>query len=271
MALRKPNPEGAYWDATWQTLGGCRHISEGCRFCYAALHIGTLHKSVNAALYRNTTQLVEGHHTFNGTLHELADGDPVWTFPLDWRGAARPVMGRGKPSLIFVNDMGETFLRGRSKEVIDRTFGTLAMSDHIGLVLTKLPRRMVEYLTSQPGVSQWKRKFWLGFSAENQACFDLRWPAMRALAEQGWTTFVSVAPMLGPVPLPDDFLALGRWVIVSGEQGPDRDCRLMDERWAEALRDQCAAASIPFFMKQLGMKRLIPPNLLIRQFPAVPE
>ena len=175
------------------------------------------------------------------------------------------------PSLIFVNDMSETFLPGRSKEVLDRTFGTLASSDHIGLVLTKLPKRMVAYLTEQPMISQqhWKRKFWLGFSAENQACFDLRWPMMRVLAEQGWTTFVSIAPMLDAVRLPDDFLKLGRWVIVAGEQGPDRICRLMDERWAEALRDQCAAAGIPFFMKQLGMKRLIPPDLLIRQFPAV--
>ena len=273
MALRKPNSEGANWDASWQVSGGCRHISPGCRFCYAALHIGTLHASLDASLYRDTTAFAEGRHTFNGTLHELADGDPVWTFPLDWKGATSPVMGRGKPSVIFTNDMSETFLRGRSREVLDRTFGTLASSDHIGLVLTKLPKRMVAYLTEQPMIIQqrWKRKFWLGFSAENQACFDLRWPMMRVLAEQGWTTFVSIAPMLDAVRLPDDFLKLGRWVIVAGEQGPDRICRLMDERWAEALRDQCAAAGIPFFMKQLGMKRLIPPDLLIRQFPAVAE
>lgn len=273
MALRKPNSEGANWDATWQVSGGCRHISPGCRFCYAALHIGTLHKSVNAALYRNTTELVEGRHTFNGTLHELADGDPVWTFPLDWKGATSPVMGRGKPSVIFTNDMSETFLRGRSREVLDRTFGTLAISDHIGLVLTKLPKNMLTYFTSQhPATRQrWRQKLWVGFSAEDQAHFDLRWPMMRVLAEQGWTTFVSVAPMLGPVLLPDDFLKLGRWVIVSGEQGPDRICRLMDERWAEALRDQCKPANLSFFVKQLGMRRLIPPNLLIRQFPAIFE
>ena len=81
--------------------------------------------------------------------------------------------------------------------------------------------------------------------------------------------FVSVAPMLGPVRLPDDFLAFGKWVIVSGEQGPHRYCRSMDLLWARALRDQCAATGIPFFMKQMTRKLPIPPDLLIRQFPAM--
>jgi protein gp37 len=271
MALRKLHSEGAWWDTTWQVLGGCLPISEGCRFCYAARHIGTLHAAVDAALYRDTTEFAEGRHAFNGTLHEVSQDDPVWTYPLDWKGHPRPLLGPGRPSLIFVNDMTETFLPRHSKEVLDRTFGTLVSSEHIGQVVTKLPKRMVAYLTERPMIDQqqWKRKLWVGFSAEDQANFDLRWPAMRGLAEQGWTVFVSVAPMLDEVRLPDDFLKLGKWVICAGEQGRDRDCRLMDERWAEALRDQCAAARVPFFMKQLGMRRLIPPDLLIRQFPAV--
>ena len=90
-----------------------------------------------------------------------------------------------------------------------------------------------------------------------------------ALCRAGWTIFVSIAPMIGPVRLPDDFLALGRWVIVSGEQGPHRYCRPMDLLWARALRDQCAAAGIPFFMKQMARKQPIPPDLRIRQFPVV--
>ena len=206
-------------------------------------------------LYRDTTKFKGGRHLFNGTLREPPpEQHREWTFPLRWKGAAHPLLGPRMPSLIFVGDMAEIFLPERSKAVIDRTLGTLASSDHIGLVLTKQPEQMVAYLTGQPTIIQqrWQRKFWLGFSAETQACFDLRWPVMRVLAEQGWTTFVSIAPMLGPVRLPDDFLKLGRWVIVSGEQGPYRYCRPMDVRWARALRDQCGAAGIPFFMKQLG-------------------
>lgn len=90
---------------------------------------------------------------------------------------------------------------------------------------------------------------------------------MRSLAEAGWLVFVSLAPMLGPVVLPPDFLKLGRWVIVAGEQGAHRDCRYMDPRWARDLRDQCAAAGIAFFMKQMAKKRPIPPDLHIWEFP----
>jgi hypothetical protein len=35
------------------------------------------------------------------------------------------------------------------------------------------------------------------------------------------------------------------------------------------LRDQCRAAGVPFFMKGMSHDRPIPPDLLIRQFPAV--
>ena len=86
----------------------------------------------------------------------------------------------------------------------------------------------------------------------------------------GGSLFVSIAPMLGPVTLPSDFLALGKrtWVIVAGEQGPHKACRDMDPDWARALRDQCRASGIPFFLKQMARKEPIPPGLLIRQFPS---
>ena len=83
--------------------------------------------------------------------------------------------------------------------------------------------------------------------------------------------FVSAEPLLGPVdldcpnvdwgalpagrglePMPPD--GRGRllldWVIVGGESGPD--ARPMHPDWARSIRDQCNAASIPFFFKQWG-------------------
>jgi hypothetical protein len=35
------------------------------------------------------------------------------------------------------------------------------------------------------------------------------------------------------------------------------------------VRDQCVAAGVPFFMKQMSRKRPIPDDLLIRQPPAL--
>jgi hypothetical protein len=40
------------------------------------------------------------------------------------------------------------------------------------------------------------------------------------------------------------------WVIVGGESGPG--ARPMHRDWARSLRDQCAAAGVPYFFKQWG-------------------
>jgi protein gp37 len=41
----------------------------------------------------------------------------------------------------------------------------------------------------------------------------------------------------------------------------------MEPAWARALRDECAAAKVAFFIKQMTRKRPIPDDLLVRQFP----
>jgi protein gp37 len=197
----------------------------------------------------------------------------LWSWPLKWRGAKHPKLGPGKPSLIFVGDMADLFHEGRPDKIIDRVCATIALSDHIGLLLTKRTRRLAEYFTALDPrtVRRWQPQLRLGFSAERQREFDQRLPDMLRLADTGWFTFGSVAPMIGPVKLPADFLALGprTWVIVAGEQGPHAMCRDMDPQWARDVRKQCAEAGVPFFMKQMAKGRAIPPDLQIRQFPSV--
>lgn len=82
------------------------------------------------------------------------------------------------------------------------------------------------------------------------------------LAERGWFVFVACNPMLGPVVLPDDFLAYGpdTWVVNEGEDKGPR-WRWMDPAWARALRDQCAAANIPYFFRQMAGEKPIPADL----------
>lgn len=259
--------EDWWWDDTWNPTGGCKPLSHGCDTCWSAQD-APLQIGAGNPLYAGTTDLKDGRHEFNGTLREWRPGYPLWTFPLHWPGARHPKLGLGMPSLLWACATSELFLPGRP---IDRTIGTLVISPHIGLILTKLPSQMVPYITAQPAISQqrWRKKLWLGFSAEDQFFFDKRWPLMRPLAEQGWLVFVSIAPMIGPVRLPDDFLKLGRWVICSGEEGPNRYVRPMNHAWPRAVRDQCAAAGIPFFLKQMAGKKPIPPDLLVpREFPA---
>jgi protein gp37 len=75
--------------------------------------------------------------------------------------------------------------------------------------------------------------------------------------------------MLELVTLPRDFLELGdrAWVIVGGEQDVGNGFREMDPAWARALRDQCAAAGVPFLLHQMADRQEIPADLFVRQFP----
>jgi protein gp37 len=268
-----------WWDATWNPIGGCDHISTGCKFCYAAAQAATLHQEAGAnrrivPLYDKTVDRLNGRYAFNGRLTALEPGDDAWTWPLRWSGAQQPLLGRGKPSLIFVADMADLFHDLRPTSVIDRTLGTIAASSHIGMLLTKRTNRMAQYFAnaalSSAAISRWQAHLWIGFSAERQRELNRRWPHLRDLAASGWTVFISIAPMLGPVRLPSDFLALGSrgWVIVSGEQGPRERCRYMDANWARSVRDQCVMAGVPFFAKQMARRDPIPPDLFVRQFPS---
>ena len=210
---------------------------------------------------------------FDGKLTTAPECHDLWTWPLDWPGAKHPKLGRGRPSLIFAGDMSDVFHERRPDEIIDRVCATIALSDHVGLLLSKRSARMAAYFTKQSPATgrRWQRQIWLGFSGENQEWFDRRWADMRALADAGWFVFVSIAPMIGPVRLPEAFLALGQrtWVIVAGEQGPHARCRDMDPQWACTLHDQCAKTGVAFFMKQMSAGRAIPPDLQSRQFPSV--
>ena len=55
------------------------------------------------------------------------------------------------------------------------------------------------------------------------------------------------------------------WVICGGESGPGK--RPFKLEWARDLRDQCEAAGVPFFMKQIDKKSPIPDDLMIREYP----
>ncbi len=123
---------------------------------------------------------------------------------------------------------------------------------------------------------------WLGVSVEDQASANERIPIL--LDTPAAVRFISAEPLLGPVDLTLDDLMFescpadcefasfdfetgasecrrcegtGKtecpgldWVIVGGESG--RDARPMHPDWAQSLRNQCAAAGVPFFFKQWG-------------------
>jgi len=88
---------------------------------------------------------------------------------------------------------------------------------------------------------------YLGWSAWDQASFDAGWKALSPLVSAGWRVWVSLEPMLGPVSLTGAAWRLAS-VIVGAESGPG--ARPLDLAWVRAVRDQCAAAGVPFSYKQ---------------------
>jgi protein gp37 len=97
---------------------------------------------------------------------------------------------------------------------------------------------------------------WLGVSAEDQQRADERIPIL--LETPAAVRFVSYEPALGPVDVSEyldpaaapcgETEATLDWLIAGAESGPG--ARPMDEAWVRSVRDQCAAAGVPFFYKQ---------------------
>jgi len=276
----RPDPleHARYWDGTVNVVFGCefahrfvagRKLTDlSCLNCYAVVYAAGVHKANDLEWYRGTTEPKGERDTWTKPPHltVLPDGHPDWTDFLRWR-FPNPLLGKGKPGIIWLNSMSDLFHPGHPRWAINRLLQTIAISDHIGLILTKYCEQMVEYFSTKP--AWWHKKFILVFSAGDQENWDERWRIMRPLAEAGWMVGTSIQPMLELVILPDDFLHLGCWVICGGEQHPGD--RVMDPDWARSLRDQCKGANppVPFFCKQMT-RGWRPPDLLIQEFPTLP-
>jgi protein gp37 len=266
-----------WWDITFDVFGGCEGpVSPGCLNCVSAKLAATRqHDSLHTGVtVRFTDRHGDEYYFFNNERREVSPGDHRWNDLLTYKGAEHPVLerqyGPNAPSLIWVGSMSDIYSFGHRIALLDRALATVCLTRHIGLVLSKFSDRMRDYFATRARPS-WQQHIWLGTSCENQTWFDRRWPPMRALADAGWTTFYSLAPLLGPIKLPSDLLALRdrAWVIVNGEEKvPHKICREMRPSWARDIRDQCLAG-VPFYMRGMSHNRPTPPDLLIRQFPAV--
>ena len=152
------------------------------------------------------------------------------------------------------------------------------------LWLTKRPQRMVQALRS--GYDRGDRVVpfsecdmsdqYFGFTAENQEWFDKRIETIYTNFPSWANLWVSAEPLLGPINLhlrkPERFDFI-RWLVVGCESGPNRrPCKL---EWVESIVDQCRAANVPVFVKQICLPsgkftnkiEEFPKHLQIRQVP----
>lgn len=188
----------------------------------------------------------------------------------------------------------------KMQKFISRMVGLAQTVDFGGTVILDEFPHVATSIAHPQGPRAWPLpNVWAGVTVEDQQRADERIPHL--LATPAAVRFVSCEPLLGPIDLyngdPDARLGgheatntfLGNWweqgdnlkgpgrhgvdwVIAGGESGPG--ARPMHPDWARSLRDQCDAAGVPFFMKQMHVNgRLVkdieqfPHDLRVREFP----
>lgn len=201
-------------DATWNPVTGCTKVSAGCKYCYAEREWRRLSANPKTRYYGREFGDMRCH------------GD-VLSLPLRWR----------KPRRVFVNSMADLFHPDVPEEFIDKVFAVMALArTHTFQVLTKRPKRMLEYMLGMESDVAGRRWFyasrydenivysieesirafgasldrrlplrnvWIGVSVENQATADERIPLLLQIPAA--VRFVSCEPLLGPVDL-------SRWI-----------------------------------------------------------
>jgi len=260
----------------WNPVTGCTRVSPGCDNCYA---IRQSHRFSG----------VKGSK-FEGVTLRQAQGERV-----DWTGVVRchedllemPLSWR-KPERVFVNSMADLFHDDVPEEFIFKVWKTMLESPrHTYMILTKRPQRMkvvVKKIETWLADTYPSRRtiagvplpnVWLGVSCEDQKMRIRRIPHL--LNTPAAVRFVSLEPMLGGIdlwqylggnrnPIGEAYGGKGLdLVICGGESGPG--ARPMELEWARSVRDQCVAAGVPFFMKQIDKKQAIPDDLMIREYP----
>jgi protein gp37 len=223
-------------DHTFNPWWGCARVSPACRFYYAER---------DARRY--------GHQVWrrHGPRRLLSDGN--WRLPLRWN---RDAQRAGVPALVFCASMADVFEdHPQVVEPRQRLWRLIEDTPHLRwLLLTKRPENVPEMV---PGswATGWPEQVWLGTSVEGQRYARLRIPLL--LDVQGVRVrFLSCEPLLGPLDL-SAWLSPRAvdWVIAGGESGPR--ARPMHPDWARTLRNQAAAADVPFLLKLLCTKRSV--------------
>jgi protein gp37 len=299
-------------DETLNPTTGCDRVSPGCDNCYALTMARRL-KAMGSAKYQN-----DGDPKTSGPGFGITEHPDVLTAPLRWRKPRKVFVN--STSDLFHKGVSDEFIArlwavmaatpqhtyqiltkrpARMRTLLRdecRCGGGHQPGVHLRSAMDwASTRHSPTYVPGlEPGLFhriQWPLpNVWLGVSVEDQKRADLRIPAL--LDTPAAVRFLSCEPLLGPLNLDECLYKqfLGRddhgpravpalhWVIIGGESGPG--ARRMELAWAQSLVDQCRAAGIAPFVKQLGSAHgphkggditTWPAELQVREYPTAVE
>lgn len=153
------------------------------------------------------------------------------------------------PRMIFLNDMGDTFTEDLPIDWLAPYHKAMAAMPHWFMILTKRPKRAVQYWHKfrEDSGNKMPENFYMGASVTSQANVQ-RAADLAAITDR--PLFLSIEPLLGPVKIPADTLRRYRMAIIGGESGPN--ARTCDTAFIESLISDCQDAGVAIFIKQLG-------------------
>jgi protein gp37 len=255
--------KGRYWDRPWSLVSGCTPCSPGCDHCWAAG--------------------IEHHYRKNGlTTHETNRGySPRFTGRIITHPDRLSIpIGKKKTKKPTVHAIWNDWAHEDVPIHFQKAIIHVATIEpqHTFLALTKRPGNAVHFfeVTEINPPQNW----WTGLTVCNQKEADSKIPEFLKVPGK---KFLSIEPMLGEINfafIPNDGLGEGqRWhdplrrcawyatndesyydvcntgvgidaVILGGESGPG--ARPMHPDWVRSVRDQCAAAGVPYFFKGWG-------------------
>ena len=220
-------------DATWNPTTGCSRVSAGCDHCYAAVLANGRLSDVYLSRKPAKDNAANRRDPFAVRLWpERLD------YPIRWKDSRR----------IFVNSMSDLFHADIPEAFQRRVFEVMLRADHhIYQVLTKRPSRAERFVRRNADLfvaGIVPSHIWIGTSVESQDVLH-RVDQLREVPAE--VRFLSCEPLLGPLELDLDAID---WVIAGGESGISY--RPMNPEWAREIRDQCLAAGVAFFFKQVG-------------------
>lgn len=244
---------GIEWtDATVNFWWGCTEVGPGCDWCYARTwdartggsHWGT---AVPRRRIKGAAALI----------HRLDNGYSEWAADAICRRENAKVFGLPAPNIgntrrVFIQSMSDLFDLEVPLEWFDEGWTLIEDCDRLAIQIVTKRVSAVEKRIAAIGRTAWPRHAGLLVTVVNQAEADRDIPRLLALKARHGIPWVGLScePLLGAIVLRPEWLAALDWIIAGGESGPH--ARPMHPDWARSLRDQCAAAGVPFFFKQWG-------------------
>ena len=278
-------------DSTFNPWIGCTRISPACDHCYAAVSTPARAMNIawGAGQPRRRTSPANWKLPLRWNRADFREcGDCGWRGEVDTleddtcRACGRHERLEPARRRVFCASLADVFDNEVPGSWRADLFGLIRATPNLDWLL--LTKRIGNAITMIDAAGGWSGatptgsrnplpNVWLGSTICNQAEADRDIPKL--LATPAAVRFLSMEPLLGPVNFrwqPYAHEATGEtyrqylerqgsvnhlealrkvdWVIAGGESGTE--ARPMHPSWVRELRDQCAAAGVPFLFKQWG-------------------